>query len=29
VLTSFEHDELPVVDAAVAEAVGKVLALLG
>ena len=29
VLTSFEHDELPVVDAAVAEAVEKVLALLG
>ena len=29
VLTSFEHDELTVVDAAVAEAVEKVLALLG
>jgi len=29
VLTSFEHEELPVVDAAVAEAVEKVLALLG
>ena len=29
VLTSFDHDELPVVDAAVAEAVEKVLALLG
>jgi peptidyl-tRNA hydrolase, PTH1 family len=29
VLTSFERDELPVVDAAVAEAVEKVLALLG
>jgi PTH1 family peptidyl-tRNA hydrolase len=29
VLTSFEHDELPVVDAAVADAVEKVLALLG
>jgi PTH1 family peptidyl-tRNA hydrolase len=29
VLTSFEHDELPVVDAAVAEAVEKVLALIG
>ena len=29
VLTSFERDELPVVDAAVAEAVQKVLALLG
>jgi len=29
VLTSFERDELPAVDAAVAEAVDKVLALLG
>jgi len=29
VLTSFEREELPVVDAAVAEAVQKVLALLG
>jgi PTH1 family peptidyl-tRNA hydrolase len=29
VLTSFERDELPAVDAAVAEAVEKVLALLG
>ena len=29
VLTSFERDELPVVDAAVAEAAEKVLALLG
>ncbi len=29
VLTSFERDELPTVDAAVAEAVDKVLALLG
>lgn len=29
VLTSFDRDELPVVDAAVAEAVEKVLALLG
>jgi peptidyl-tRNA hydrolase, PTH1 family len=29
VLTSFERDELPVVDAAVAEAVEKILALLG
>jgi len=28
VLTSFEHDELPAVDAAVAEAVERVLALL-
>jgi peptidyl-tRNA hydrolase, PTH1 family len=29
VLTRFEHDEMPTVDAAVAEAVEKVLALLG
>jgi len=29
VLTTFEPDELPAVDAAVAEAVDKVLALLG
>jgi len=29
VLTSFERDELPAVDAAVAEAVERVLALLG